>query len=59
MTVNLGKPGLSALAIYSYATYNPKPFLLSEALTKDYYEMNCPKHLEKLCKIDGRKMNIK
>jgi hypothetical protein len=27
--VNMGKPGLTALALYSYATYNPSPFKLS------------------------------
>jgi hypothetical protein len=55
----MGKPGLSALAIYSYATYNPKPFTLKDVLIKKYYEMDCAAVLsQNYCNIDQQHVNM-
>lgn len=59
--VNLGKPGLSALAIYSYATYNPNYLELQNVLQSKYYKMDATKLAfvdQDLCNIDGQHLNI-
>lgn len=59
--VNAAKPGLSALAIYSFATYNPSPFSLQEAFVPDYYNMKCTGigSNQKQCNVGDKQMNIK
>jgi hypothetical protein len=58
LNINLGKPILSTLLILSFATYNPNPFPLRDALISEYYKMICSAFPQINCTIDSKQMNM-